>query len=64
MALVGDPATAIVGQYFKRRRHKMEVIMVSASGLGLAFMSALIHLGTRYVTRTVSGTTTQRKVLL
>lgn len=34
-----DPATIMVGQYFKRKREIVEIILVSANGLGIAGMS-------------------------
>ena len=43
VGMTRDPATLMIGQYFKRRREFVEVILVSGSGLGLAAMSALMH---------------------
>ena len=42
-----DPATLMLGQYFKRRRALMEVVLVSSSGVGLAVMSVLINVSIR-----------------
>jgi hypothetical protein len=33
----------MVGQYFKRRRELVEVVLVAASGLGILLMSLSIH---------------------
>lgn len=38
-----DPATLMLGQYFKRKRELVEVVLVSGSGIGLAVMSVFIH---------------------
>ncbi len=37
-----DTTTLMVGQYFKRRREFVEVILVAASGCGIAIMSGFI----------------------
>jgi hypothetical protein len=37
-----DTATLMVGQYFKRRREVVEVVGVSATGAGVAFMSVFL----------------------
>ena len=37
-----NPATLMVGQYFKRKRDLVEIALVSSHGLGLAAMSAFI----------------------
>ena len=39
VAMTRDPATLMVGQYFKRKRELIEIILVSGSGLGIAAMS-------------------------
>ena len=39
VSFVRDTSILMVGQYFKRRREVMEVMLVSASGLGLCIMS-------------------------
>jgi hypothetical protein len=41
--MVRDTATLMVGQYFKRRRELVEVVLVSASGLGCALMSYYVR---------------------
>jgi hypothetical protein len=42
-----DPATLMVGQYFKRKREFIEIILVSGSGLGIAAMSVFIKVVVR-----------------
>ena len=44
-----DPATLMVGQYFKRKRDIMEIVLTSATGLGLSSMAAFIMLSARYI---------------
>jgi hypothetical protein len=44
-----DPATLMVGQYFKRKREIIEIILVSASGLGISSMSVFIKIIVRYI---------------
>ena len=39
VGMVRDTATLMLGQYFKRRREQVEILLVSASGFGLAAMS-------------------------
>lgn len=38
-----DPATLMIGQYFKRKREIVEVILVSSTGVGLSFMSVFLQ---------------------
>ncbi len=47
VAMTRDPATLMVGQYFKRRRELIEIILVSGSGLGIAAMSVFIKVVVR-----------------
>lgn len=42
-----DPATLMLGQYFKRKRDLVEIVLVSGSGIGLALMSVFIHVSVR-----------------
>ena len=42
VAMTKNPATLMVGQYFKRKRDWVEIALVSSHGLGLAAMSAFI----------------------
>ena len=42
VAMTKDPATLMVGQYFKRKRELMEIVLTSATGLGLASVAAFI----------------------
>ena len=42
-----DPTTLMLGQYFKRKREVVEMLLVAASGLGLSVMSVFIQLGIR-----------------
>merc|ERR550519_1024774 len=38
-----DTSTLMVGQYFKRRREMVEVLLVAASGLGMFYRSATLY---------------------
>ena len=42
VGMIRDTAALMVGQYFKRRREAVEVVVVAASGVGVAVMSALV----------------------
>ena len=44
VAMTKDPATLMVGQYFKRKRDIMEIALTSATGIGLAAISAFLML--------------------
>ena len=37
-----DPAALMVGQYFKRKRELVEIVLVSGSGLGITIMSIFV----------------------
>jgi hypothetical protein len=39
----------MVGQYFKRKRDLVEIIVVSGSGLGIVVMSTSIYAAVRWV---------------
>ena len=43
-----DPATLMLGQYFKGKRAHVEIILVAGSGIGISFVSSLFQLGFRY----------------
>eukprot|EP00095_Tigriopus_kingsejongensis_P005305 snap_masked-scaffold337_size202799-processed-gene-0.14 protein:Tk05305 transcript:snap_masked-scaffold337_size202799-processed-gene-0.14-mRNA-1 annotation:"low quality protein: monocarboxylate transporter 8-like" len=43
VGMTRDPATLMIGQYFKRKRDLVEMVLVSATGLGLAAMSIFLH---------------------
>ena len=47
VSFVRDTATLMVGQYFKRKREGVEMVLVSASGLGLAIMSHFLKTSIR-----------------
>ena len=47
VAMTRDPATLMIGQYFKRKREFVEIILVSGSGLGIATMSVFIRMAIR-----------------
>ena len=47
VAMTRDPATLMVGQYFKRKRELVEIFLVSGSGLGIATMSVFIKTAIR-----------------
>merc|ERR1719188_1161393 len=60
VAMTRDPATLMIGQYFKRKREFVEIILVSGSGLGIATMSVFIRtsinsIGWRLGLQTVTG---------
>ena len=42
VGMARDPAALMVGQYFKRKRELVEIILVSGSGLGITTMSVFI----------------------
>ena len=43
VGLTRDTSTLMVGQYFKRRRELVEILVVSSSGLGISLMSLFLH---------------------
>ena len=43
MSLSRDSATLMVGQYFKRRREMVEIVLVSSQGVGILIISQLLH---------------------
>ena len=47
VSFVRDPATLMVGQYFKRKREGVEIVLMSASGAGLSLMSHFLHTSIR-----------------
>lgn len=47
VAMTRDPATLMVGQYFKRKRELVEIFLVSGSGLGITTMSLFIKTAIR-----------------
>lgn len=60
VGLTRDTSTLMVGQYFKRRRDLVEILLVSGSGLGLSSMSLFIksairELGWRIGLQAVTG---------
>ena len=60
VSFVRDTSTLMVGQYFKRKREIMEIVMVSASGVGLWVMShflktAIRDIGWRLGLQSVTG---------
>ena len=61
VSFVRDTATLMVGQYFKRRREGVEMVLVSASGAGLGLMSHFLNtsirdIGWRLGLQAVTGT--------
>ena len=42
VGMARDPAAHMVGQYFKRKRELVEIVLVSGSGLGITVMSLFI----------------------
>ena len=60
VSFVRDTSTLMVGQYFKRKREIMEIVVVSASGVGLCVMShflktAIRDIGWRLGLQSVTG---------
>jgi len=49
VGLTRDASSLMVGQYFKRKRDLVEIIVVSGSGLGILVMSVSIHTAIRSV---------------
>jgi len=47
IGLTRDASTLMVGQYFKRKRDMVEIIVVAGSGLGIVVMSASIYAAVR-----------------
>ncbi len=43
VGLTRDTSTLMLGQYFKKRRERVEVALVAASGVGMVAMCAMIH---------------------
>ena len=43
VSFVRDTSTLMVAQYFKRKRVSVEIVLVSASGLGISVMSNFLH---------------------
>ena len=41
-SMTRDSVTLMVGQYFKRKRDVIEIVMVSGSGLGITIMSIFV----------------------
>ena len=50
VGMVRDVSTLMVAQYFKRKRELVEIIVVSASGVGISINSVFINGATRDVT--------------
>ncbi|CAG7730022.1 unnamed protein product, partial [Allacma fusca] len=48
VGLTRDASSLMVGQYFKRKRDLVEIIVVAASGLGILVMSILINNAIEY----------------
>ena len=48
VGMVRDVSTLMVAQYFKRKRELVEIIVVSASGVGISINSVFINGATRY----------------
>ena len=42
VGMARDPAALMVGQYFKRKRELVEIVLVSGSGLGITIMSIFV----------------------
>ena len=42
VGMARDPAALMVGQYFKRKRELVEIVLVSGSGIGITIMSYFI----------------------
>ena len=55
VSFVRDPATLMVGQYFKRKREGVEIVLVSASGAGLSIMSHFLRTSIRDIGKDQKG---------
>ena len=53
--MILDSSTMMVGQYFKRRRELVEILLVSARGIGLSCMYLFIHRAIRYLSTILGG---------
>lgn len=49
IGMLRDSATVMVGQYFKKKRCFVEMMLVASSGLGVSFSSPVILSIIRYV---------------
>jgi len=49
VSFVRDTSTLMVAQYFKRKRESVEIVLVSASGLGISIMSTFLKVAMRDV---------------
>ncbi len=47
MGLAREAASLMVGQYFKRRREAVEILLVASSGLGVSVMLSFINTALR-----------------
>lgn len=43
MGLSRDASTLMVGQYFKRKREMVEIVLVAGSGVGIIFIGPGVH---------------------
>lgn len=47
VAMIRDTSVIMVGQYFKKRRELVEIIVLAGAGLGVAFMPLFLSHGIR-----------------
>lgn len=50
VGLTRDASTLMVGQYFKRKRELVEIVVVAGSGLGILIMAIAVHMAIRSLT--------------
>jgi len=48
VGLTRDASSLMVGQYFKRKRELVEIVVVSGSGIGILLMSMSMHTAIKY----------------
>ena len=53
VGMTRDTATLMVGQYFKRRREVLEIMLVSARGVGVCLLYTFVRIAIRYFISTM-----------
>ena len=53
VAMVLDTSVLMVGQYFKRRREVLEIMLVSARGVGVCLLYTFVRIAIRYFISTM-----------
>ena len=53
VAMVLDTSVLMVGQYFKRRREVLEILLVSGRGVGVCLLYTFVRIAIRYFISTM-----------